>query len=134
VCREFGISRKTGYKIFDRYKEHGLEALSDRSRRRSSPFSSISRTLAGVAARHCPARTRKQLFGVREQDKAAINRLLGASSSARTCGTSLEGNPMKRREFITLLGGRGGRLAALGARAAAGARAADRGADGVCRG
>ena len=33
VCREFGISRKTGYKIFDRYKEHGFEALSDRSRR-----------------------------------------------------------------------------------------------------
>ena len=33
VCRDFGISRKTGYKIFDRYKEHGLEALSDRSRR-----------------------------------------------------------------------------------------------------
>ena len=24
VCREFGISRKTGYKIFDRYKDHGL--------------------------------------------------------------------------------------------------------------
>jgi len=33
VCREFGISRKTGYKIFDRYKEHGLEDLTDRSRR-----------------------------------------------------------------------------------------------------
>jgi transposase InsO family protein len=33
LCREFGISRKTGYKIYDRYKEHGLEALSDRSRR-----------------------------------------------------------------------------------------------------
>ena len=33
VCREFGISRKTGYKIFDRYKEHGLAALTDRSRR-----------------------------------------------------------------------------------------------------
>ena len=33
VCREFGISRKTGYKILDRYKEHGLEALSDRSKR-----------------------------------------------------------------------------------------------------
>jgi transposase len=26
VCRAFGISRKTGYKIFERYKEHGLEA------------------------------------------------------------------------------------------------------------
>ncbi|OSI80998.1 helix-turn-helix domain-containing protein, partial [Bradyrhizobium canariense] len=31
VCREFGVSRKTGYKIFDRYKEQGLAALSDRS-------------------------------------------------------------------------------------------------------
>lgn len=33
VCREFGISRKTGYKLYHRYKEHGLEALTDRSRR-----------------------------------------------------------------------------------------------------
>ena len=33
VCREFGVSRKTGYKVFDRYKEHGLEAMTDRSRR-----------------------------------------------------------------------------------------------------
>src|SRR6202048_4842356 len=33
LCREFVISRKTGYKIFDRYKESGLEALTDRSRR-----------------------------------------------------------------------------------------------------
>jgi transposase InsO family protein len=33
VCRDFGISRKTGYKIFQRYKYSGVEALSDRSRR-----------------------------------------------------------------------------------------------------
>ena len=33
LCREFGISRKTGYKIFDRYKECGVEGLTDRSRR-----------------------------------------------------------------------------------------------------
>jgi transposase InsO family protein len=33
VCREFAISRKTGYKIFNRYKESGFEALSDRCRR-----------------------------------------------------------------------------------------------------
>lgn len=33
LCREFGISRKTGYKIWERYKESGLEALTDRSRR-----------------------------------------------------------------------------------------------------
>jgi len=33
LCREFGISRKTGYKILERYEECGLEGLSDRSRR-----------------------------------------------------------------------------------------------------
>jgi transposase InsO family protein len=33
ACREFGISRKTGYKIFHRYKESGFESLTDRSRR-----------------------------------------------------------------------------------------------------
>ncbi len=33
LCREFGISRKTGYKIFHRYKDCGLEGLTDRSRR-----------------------------------------------------------------------------------------------------
>jgi transposase InsO family protein len=33
VCRDFGISRKTGYKIFNRYQERGLDALCDRSRR-----------------------------------------------------------------------------------------------------
>ena len=33
LCREFGISRKTGYKIFDRYPECGVHGLSDRSRR-----------------------------------------------------------------------------------------------------
>ena len=33
LCREFGISRKTGYKIFDRYQECGLQGLTDRNRR-----------------------------------------------------------------------------------------------------
>lgn len=33
LCREFGISRKTGCKIFNRNKDEGLEALTDRSRR-----------------------------------------------------------------------------------------------------
>lgn len=33
VCRAFRVSRKTGYKIFTRYKEEGLYALCDRSRR-----------------------------------------------------------------------------------------------------
>ena len=33
LCREFGISRPTGYKVFNRYKDLGLEGLLDRSRR-----------------------------------------------------------------------------------------------------
>ena len=33
LCREFGISRKTGYKIFDRYQECGIQGLTDRCRR-----------------------------------------------------------------------------------------------------
>jgi len=35
VCREFGISRKTGYKIYNRYKDYGLRGLEDRAR---SPY------------------------------------------------------------------------------------------------
>ena len=33
LCREFGISRKTGCKLFDRYQECGVQGLTDRSRR-----------------------------------------------------------------------------------------------------
>src|SRR4249919_149535 len=33
LCAEIGISRKTGYKIFERYKDCGVAAFSDRSRR-----------------------------------------------------------------------------------------------------
>src|SRR5262250_189683 len=32
LCREFGISRVTGYQIYDRSKECGLEGLTDRAR------------------------------------------------------------------------------------------------------
>lgn len=32
LCREFGISRKTGYKFWERFKRQGVTALSDESR------------------------------------------------------------------------------------------------------
>lgn len=56
LCREFGISRVTGYKIFDRYKDCGLDALNDRSRRpyRQSnqlPFQ-VERTILGIKHAH----------------------------------------------------------------------------------
>jgi len=52
LCREFGISRVTGYKIFERYKECGLDALTVRSRRpyrhaNQLPFQ-VERTILGI--------------------------------------------------------------------------------------
>ena len=41
VCREFGISRKTGYKIFNRYNEVGLRGLEDLAR---SPYRHPNKT------------------------------------------------------------------------------------------
>ena len=56
LCREFGISRVTGYKIFDRYKDSGLEGLQDRSRRpyrhaNQLPFQ-VERTILALKRKH----------------------------------------------------------------------------------
>jgi putative transposase len=56
LCREFGISRVTGYKIFNRYKECGLDALNDRSRRpyrqaNKLPFQ-VERSILGIKREH----------------------------------------------------------------------------------
>ena len=47
LCVEFGISRKTGYKIYDRYKACGVDAFTDRSRR---PYRQANRLPAPVEA------------------------------------------------------------------------------------
>ena len=47
LCAEFGISRKTGYKIFDRYQDCGLAAFTDRSRR---PYRQANRLPAQLEA------------------------------------------------------------------------------------
>jgi len=47
LCAEFGISRKTGYKIFDRYKDNGVTAFNDRSRR---PYRQANRLPAPIEA------------------------------------------------------------------------------------
>jgi putative transposase len=47
LCAEFGISRKTGYKIYDRYKDCGVAAFTDRSRR---PYRQANRLPAQVEA------------------------------------------------------------------------------------
>jgi putative transposase len=51
LCAEFGISRKTGYKIFDRYKDCGIGAFSDRSRRPQRQANRLPPQLEAVIVR-----------------------------------------------------------------------------------
>jgi transposase InsO family protein len=74
VCRAFGISRKTGYKIFDRYKEHGLEALSDRSRR---PVRYANQLPPQVEALIVGLKRDKPHWGARKLRELLVRRLNG---------------------------------------------------------
>ncbi len=74
VCRSFGISRKTGYKIFNRYKEHGLEALSDRSRR---PVRYANQLPAPVEQMIVRLKKEKPHWGARKIRELLVRRLAG---------------------------------------------------------
>jgi transposase InsO family protein len=74
LCREFGISRKTGYKIFDRYKDHGLEALSDRSRR---PVRYANQLPSQLETAIVQAKRDKPHWGARKIRELLVRRLPG---------------------------------------------------------
>src|SRR5215470_5571689 len=74
VCRAFGISRKTGYKIFERYKEHGLEALTDRSRRPVRYANQLPRQIESLIA---AAKRDKPHWGARKIRELLVRRLDG---------------------------------------------------------
>ena len=74
VCRSFGISRKTGYKIFNRYKEHGLEALSDRSRRPVRYANQIPEPIERMIVRF---KKEKPHWGARKIRELLVRRLAG---------------------------------------------------------
>src|ERR1700729_2220557 len=57
-CREFGISRVTGYKIYDRYKECGLEGLTDRAR---TPYRYANKLPAALEAMIVSLRRKNRL-------------------------------------------------------------------------
>lgn len=63
LCREFGISRKTGYKWAGRYFELGAAGLADGSRRPHSSPTAIDPDLAGALV---GARKRYPFFGPRK--------------------------------------------------------------------
>ena len=74
VCQDFGISRKTGYKIFDRYKEHGLSALSDRSRRPVRYANQLPQQVESLIVR---LKAEKPHWGARKIRELLVRRLGG---------------------------------------------------------
>lgn len=74
MCREFGISRKTGYKVFNRYKDHGLIALTDRSRR---PVRYANQLPAQVENLIVRLKQNKPHWGARKIRELLIRRLAG---------------------------------------------------------
>jgi transposase InsO family protein len=72
VCREFGISRKTGYKLYQRYKDSGSEALSDRSRR---PYRYANQLPPQVEAQIVGLKREKPHWGARKIRELLVRRL-----------------------------------------------------------
>ena len=89
LCAEFGISRKTGYKIFDRYKDCGVQAFTDRSRR------------ADRQANRLPAQLEAVIVRLKREYPGGVRRRFGRSctsnSPARTCRRSAPSTPCWRR-------------------------------------
>lgn len=72
LCREFGISRKTGYKILDRYAECGLEGLTDRARR---PHRYANQLPEQVEMAIVAAKREKPSWGARKIRERLLRRL-----------------------------------------------------------
>lgn len=112
VCREFGISRKTGYKILDRYKEHGLEALSDRSRR---PVRYANQLPGQIERLILSCKREKPRWGARKIRELLVRRLDGdfripakSTIHAALCRHGLvqiPGRPRRRAEGTPLSSG-----------------------------
>src|SRR5258706_7921587 len=87
LCREFGISRKAGYKIFDRYQECGVQGLTDRSRRpyryaQQLPFQvenfilNVKREHTTWGARKIRERLIRRFSGIKIPAKSTIHAVL----------------------------------------------------------
>ena len=72
LCREFNISRKTGYKIYERYEQCGLEGLSDRTRR---PFRYANQLPEPVEAAIVRAKQEKAHWGARKIRERLLRQL-----------------------------------------------------------
>ena len=57
-CRRFGISRKTGHKLLERYKTEGPKALADRSRARQTHAHALPEAMVRIILRKREAQTK----------------------------------------------------------------------------
>lgn len=94
LCREYGISRKTGYKWLERYAADGVEGLADRSRR---PHGSPGQTSPAVEATVLAVRAAHPSWGGRKI-RAYLQGRLEEAPAAST---------------VTAIVRRGGQLAAV---------------------
>ncbi len=97
MCREFGISRKTGYKIFDHYQECGVQGLTDRSRRphryaNQLPFQ-VENYILNVKGKHPSWGARKirgrllrRFSGIPTPAKSTIHAVLDRHGLVERCG------------------------------------------------
>ena len=95
LCREFGISRKTGYKIFERYQQCGLEGLSDRVRR---PFRYANQLPAQVEAAIVSAKREKPSY--EPFDLTVISPTLSAVEPSRVRVTRAGLRPVPRAQLL----------------------------------
>lgn len=75
LCREFGISRKTGYKFWDRFERQGVTALADQSRARKQLAHKTPEAIEQllVAARRAhPSWGGRKLKSVLEQESPGV--------------------------------------------------------------
>ena len=95
LCREFGVSRETGYKWLNRFKREGPDGLDERSRRpHASPLATAEEVVAAVleVREAYPRRGPKKLF-------VLLERKLGTSTpSVATIARILKRFGMVRRK------------------------------------
>ena len=72
LCREFGISRVTGYKVYERYQECGWEGLTDRAR---TPYRYANKLPAQLEAMIVAMRRERPTWGARKLRERLLRKL-----------------------------------------------------------
>ena len=80
LCREFGISRVTGYKIYERYKECGLKGLTDRAR---TPYRYANKLPAQIEAMIVTIAAREAHLGRSQASGTAATQVAQRCPSSR---------------------------------------------------